>query len=163
MKFYMRAFLFIILLLPALLKGAALSANDDVFISPSSQFSAFDVVEIQLLGLKASGQDRMVGIEQVWIFAHPDNKRITGPLERFAGLFDNPAYAPLIGHSSASITEIDRQDGMARFVVTVLARDGKTYGYNWILRALRTAGQEQSDDDIWMTSAVSAPRIGSAS
>jgi hypothetical protein len=52
---------------------------------------------------------------------------------------------------------------MARFVVTVLARDGKTYGYNWILRALRTAGQEQSDDDIWMTSAVSAPRIGSAS
>ena len=162
MMFYVRAFLFIILLLPALLKGAVSSAND-VFISPSSQFSAFEVVEIQLLGLKASGQDRMVGIEQVWIFAHPDNKRMTGPLERFAGLFDNPAYAPLIGHSSASITEIDRQDGMARFVVTVLARDGKTYGYNWILRALRTAGQKQSDDEIWMTSAVSAPRIGSAS
>ena len=105
----------------------------------------------------------MAGIEQVWIFAHPDNKRMTGPLERFAGLFDNPAYEPLIGHSSASIKEVDRQDGMARFVVTVLARDGKTYGYYWILRALRRMGHKQSDGDIWMTSAVSAPRIGSAS
>jgi hypothetical protein len=52
---------------------------------------------------------------------------------------------------------------MARFVVTVLARDGKTYGYYWILRALRGMGHKQSDGDIWMTSAVSAPRIGSAS
>ena len=163
MMSYIRSFLVIILLLPAFLKGSVLSAANDVFISPSAQFSAFDVVEIQLLGLKASAQDRMAGIEQVWIFAHPDNKRMTGPLERFAGLFDNPAYAPLIGHSSASIKEVDRQDGMARFVVTVLARDGKTYGYYWILRALRGMGHKQSDGDIWMTSAVSAPRIGSAS
>ena len=50
-------------------------------IAPNEGFSAQEVVEIQLLGLQsgASGQ----GIEQVWLFAHPNNKRATGPLARF--------------------------------------------------------------------------------
>ena len=148
---------------PVLFQSAAASAGNSVFISPSSDLSAFEVVEIQLLGLKTSGRDRMFGIEQVWLFAHPDNKRVTGPLERFAKLFENPAYAPLVGHSSASIEEIDGEDGVARFVVTVLAQDGQTYGYQWVLRLNRENVAGAGDGDIWMTSAVSAPKVGSAS
>ena len=149
--------------LPVFFQSTAVIAENNVFIFPSPDLSAFEVVEIQLLGLKASGHDKMAGIEQVWLFAHPDNKRVTGPLERFAGLFENPAYAPLVGHSSASIEEIERQDGVARFVVTVLARDGQTYGYQWVLRPNRENAAGAASGDIWMTSAVSAPKVGGAS
>ena len=159
----LRSLLFAVMIVPFFFQSTPVTAEDSVFIFPSPDLSAFDVVEIQLLGLKASGRDKMVGIEQVWLFAHPDNKRVTGPLERFAGLFENPAYAPLVGHSSAIIKEIDRQDGVARFVVTVLARDGQTYGYQWVLRLNRENGAGAVGGDIWMTSAVSAPKVGSAS
>ncbi len=58
------------------------------FIEPDSKHSAQEVVEIQLLGLQAAGMDRRAGIEQVWRFAHPDNRKVTGPITRFSRLFD---------------------------------------------------------------------------
>ena len=103
-------------------------------IRPSEVLSAQDVVEIQLLGLQAGDGDRQAGIEQVWIFAHPDNKRVTGPLAKFSTLFDIPAYAPLLGHLNYVINDSRIDNGVARFVLTVLARDGSSYGYLWVLR-----------------------------
>ena len=70
--------LYISLFLPGL--GQA-----DEFIKPSARLSAEEVVEIQLLGLQAAGDDRPAGIEQVWRFAHPDNRKMTGPITRFPG------------------------------------------------------------------------------
>ncbi|MEC7209104.1 MAG: hypothetical protein VXW11_08550 [Pseudomonadota bacterium] len=71
---------------------ASLGAKAAEFIRPSEALSAQDVVEIQLLGLQAGDGDRQAGIEQVWIFAHPDNKRVTGPLAKFSTLFDIPHF-----------------------------------------------------------------------
>ena len=65
--------------------------------------------------------NKSAGIEQVWIFAHPDNKRVTGPLQKFATLFDAPAYAPLLGHLNYVINDKRFEGGVARFVLTVLA------------------------------------------
>ena len=69
------------------------SAWADTLIQPSSEFSPQVVIEIQLLGLQASAPEDIrdgKGIEQVWLFAHPNNKRVTGPLPRFRTLFDSP-------------------------------------------------------------------------
>lgn len=124
----------------------------DGFIEPSASLSAQEVVEVQLLGLQS--EDKAAGIEQVWIFAHPDNKKVTGPLARFARLFDAPAYAPMIGHVSYAIEPLDQHNGVARFVVQIQAKDGRSYGYLWVVRQVQT-GPEAG---FWMTSAVSAPR-----
>ena len=93
------------LLLSILVLLAGVHARAAEFILPSSDLSAQDVVEIQLLGLQSGKTDRSAGIKQVWIFAHPDNKRMTGPLPNFATLFDAPAYAPLLGHVNYVINE----------------------------------------------------------
>ena len=66
-------FLFVLVLLGGVHVRAA------EFILPSSDLSAQDVVEIQLLGLQSSKTDRSAGIEQVWIFAHPDNQAYDWP------------------------------------------------------------------------------------
>ena len=147
-----------------LLAGAPVRAEE--FILPSSELSAQDVVEIQLLGLQSGKTDRPAGIEQVWIFAHPDNKRVTGPLPKFATLFDAPAYAPLLGHVNYVINYSQIEKDVAQFKLTVLALDGSSYGYVWVLRqanlsAEKTASGEQ--ETVWMTTAVSAPRVGGAS
>ncbi|MEC7207727.1 MAG: hypothetical protein VXW11_01420, partial [Pseudomonadota bacterium] len=105
-------------------------------------------------------------VEQVWIFAHPDNKRVTGPLAKFSTLFDAPAYAPLLGHLSHVINDSRIENGVARFVLTVLARDGSSYGYLWVLRQAELAAEKTASgqaETVWMTTAVSAPRAGGAS
>ena len=47
-------------------------------IKPSKDLSAFDVVKIQLEALKKNNKLND-GIKQTWLFAHPDNKKFTGP------------------------------------------------------------------------------------
>lgn len=144
----------------------SLTARAADFIRPSDRLSAQEVVEIQLLGLQTGAQDRTAGIEQVWIFAHPDNKRVTGPLAKFSTLFDSPAYAPLIGHLNYVINDSRIDNGVARFVLTVLARDGSSYGYLWVLRLAELQAADTASgqpETVWMTTAVSAPRAGGAS
>ena len=51
-------------------------------IKPSKGLSAFDVVKIQLEALKKNNKLND-GIKQTWLFAHPDNKKFTGPYKRF--------------------------------------------------------------------------------
>ena len=53
------------------------SVNADM-IKPSKNLSAYDVVKIQLEALKKNNKLND-GIKQTWLFAHPDNKKFTGP------------------------------------------------------------------------------------
>ena len=71
----MRAF--ISLIVSVLLGGSVLAADPDRpdLIQPAASYSPQEVVEIQLLGLQAEDSD--LGIEQVWLFAHPANKAMT--------------------------------------------------------------------------------------
>ena len=145
---------------------AGVNARATEFILPSSDLSAQEVVEIQLLGLQSGKTDKPAGIEQVWIFAHPDNKRVTGPLLKFSTLFDAPAYAPLLGHINYVINDSQIEKGVAQFMLTVLARDGSSYGYLWVLRQANLAAENTASGEqetVWMTTAVSSPRIGGAS
>lgn len=163
--------LFRLVLILAMLWPFSLQASE--FIEPDSELSAQEVVEIQLLGLQAAGMDRRAGIEQVWRFAHPDNRKMTGPITRFSSLFDLPAYAPLIGLQDYVINDRAVNQTQARFVVTIRARDGAAYGYIWTLRALPAQALPDADKDnadqswqgdfVWMTSAVSAPTAGGGS
>lgn len=150
---------FVSLIVSVLLGGSVLAADPDRpdLIQPAASYSPQEVVEIQLLGLQAEDSD--LGIEQVWLFAHPANKAMTGPLARFRTLFANPAYAPLLGHQAHAIRRMDESTDSIRFIVRVLARDGLSYAYLWQLQ--RVADGPQADH--WMTVAVSAPRAGSAS
>jgi len=137
-------------------------ADGDRLIQPDSTYSPEQVIEIQLLGLQAS-KDDISGIEQVWIFAHPDNRRVTGPIGRFARLFTYPAYAPMVGHKGYSYELIEKDDNTARFKVDLRGRDGNGYLYLWDLR--KTAKDDVTAEikaGWWMTTAVTAPRKSDA-
>ena len=51
-------------------------------VKPSKNLNLYDVVKIQLEALKNNDKNDN-GIKQTWLFAHPDNKKFTGPYERF--------------------------------------------------------------------------------
>ena len=52
------------------------------FIKPNKLLDPYEVIKIQLEALKNNNQ-KDEGIKQTWLFAHPDNKKATGPYPRF--------------------------------------------------------------------------------
>ena len=65
-------------------------------IKPNNGIEPYQVVKIQLRSLKNNDDPfKNAGIEQTWEFAHPNNKKLTGPLERFKTLLSSDSYKML--------------------------------------------------------------------
>ena len=70
-------------------------------VKPKENISPYDVVKIQLEALKNNYKSEDdLGIKQVWLFAHPENKKITGPYERFRIMIYGEQYKILLNHES---------------------------------------------------------------
>ena len=80
-------------------------------IQPAKNLTAYDVVKIQLSALKNnSKQSKNDGIKQTWIFAHPENKKYTGPYERFEKMILSNQYKILLNHVSHKINLITNSE-----------------------------------------------------
>ena len=75
-------------------------------LKPNNELKPFDVVKIQLSALKNNNKPyKNAGIEQTWEFAHPSNKRFTGPLSRFIQLLNDEGYNILLNHMEHKIVD----------------------------------------------------------
>tara|TARA_B110000881_G_C18094789_1_gene279972 strand:+ start:63 stop:524 length:462 start_codon:yes stop_codon:yes gene_type:complete len=127
--------------------------NADIF-KPSDNFTPYDVVKIQLEALK--NNDKSIddlGIKQVWLFAHPDNKKITGPYERFRIMIYGDQYKLLLNHSSHKISLIMNTPSKNIFRVKILTKEKKLFFYEWHVEK----GSDEKCTSCWFTSAVSVP------
>lgn len=133
-----------------LLGGSVLAGPPE----PGPDLTPERVVEIQLVALQHNDDPRRdAGIERTWAFAHPDNKRITGPLERFTAMIKSPGYRALVGHRKHVIETVVQTEDTAEFVVTVIPASGAVVAYRWRLEKVR----DGSHTGAWMTVAVSPP------
>ena len=121
-------------------------------IKPSKDLSAFDVVKIQLEALKKNNKLND-GIKQTWLFAHPDNKRVTGPYDRFRIMIYGKQYKYLINHSSHKIKLITNSPNTYVYRIEILTDDKKLFFYEWHVQK----GSNENCKDCWFTSAVSLP------
>jgi hypothetical protein len=122
-------------------------------LAPDPALSPAEVVAIQLNALQANEAATDAGIAQTFAFAHPDNKRLTGPLPRFAQMIRGPQYRMLLNHHSHEVAEVSRTDDEAVFAVTVTSRTGEVVGYRWSVA--KVMGGEHAG--AWMTISVSPP------
>ena len=121
---------------------------------PDPALSPAEVVEAQLKALQLNDTPEAdAGILQTWVFAHPDNKRVTGPLPRFAAMIKGPQYRMLLDHRSHEVEEASRTDDEVVFSVTITSESGEAAIYQW--RVAKVADGELVGN--WMTIAVSAP------
>ena len=89
------------ILLSIFFVGLISSVKADI-IKPAENLSAYDVIKIQLDALK-NNDDKDNGIKQTWLFAHPENKKMTGPYPRFRiMLYDVHRYTANIAISYRS-------------------------------------------------------------
>ena len=134
---------------------ASISNSNAELINPNSNISAKEVVRIQLSGLQKNDfKYKDSGIEQTWNFAHPNNKRVTGPLSKFKKMIKGASYQMMIDHLSHTITELGSSDKWAQFEVIILDKNKIYHKFNWQVEKYTLDGVLK---DCWLTTVVSNP------
>ena len=132
-----------------------LSTSNAEIIKPSSEIKPSEVVKIQLKGLQKNDLNfKDSGIEQTWNFAHPNNKKVTGPLPNFKRMIKGDSYQMMLDHLSHTITELGSGDKWAQFEVIILDKNKIYHKFNWQVEKYIQDGVLK---DCWLTTMVSNP------
>ena len=147
-KLHLASKIFLILFL-------SISFSKAELINPNSSIKPSEVVKIQLTGLKNNDKEfQDSGIEQTWNFAHPNNKKVTGPLDNFKRMIKGDSYQMMINHLSHTITKLGESENWAQFEVIILDKDKIYHKFNWQVEKYTIDGDLK---DCWLTTMVSNP------
>ena len=125
-------------------------------ISPNPNLQPKNVVEIQLQSLQRNDEPIPdAGIFQTWAFAHPNNRFMTGPIERFLLMMKSQNYKNMLNHSDHKIEPVLQTNGRSQFAVSITTSDNQKMTFKWELMKVQTGGFSGS----WMTTSVSPPLL----
>ena len=124
-------------------------------LKPNPSLKPIEVVSIQLNALKDNNNPYLnAGVAQTWEFAHPSNRKYTGPLESFIKMMYAPSYVIMLDHTDHNIITVSERDFIIYFFVEITDKEGNKFGFTWTLEKVIT---ESKFKDCWMTTAVSQP------
>ena len=122
---------------------------------PNNTILPEEVIKIQLIGLMNNDEKfKDSGIEQTWNFAHPENKKNTGPLPNFKMMIKSRSYQMLLNHLNHTITNVGSSDKWAQFEVIILDKEKIYHKFNWQVEKYTKEGPLK---DCWLTTMVSSP------
>ena len=123
-------------------------------INPTKNLTAYDVIKIQLNALKNNNKPKInSGIMQTWMFAHPENKKITGPYDRFQKMLLGDQYKFLLNHESHKIKLIMNSKNKYIYNVELISSNKKMYFYEWHLEKSTI----KNCNNCWFTTTVFPP------
>ena len=138
-----------------ILSAFFISISQAEILKPRSDIKPAEVIGIQLAGLQKNDYNfKDSGIEQTWNFAHPKNKKVTGPLEKFKKMIKSASYQMMINHLSHTITKIESGDNWVQFEVIILDKEKIYHKFNWQVEKYLIEGPLK---DCWLTTMVSSP------
>ena len=133
----------------------SISISKAELLKPNNQIKPDEVVKIQLSGLQKNDSNfKDSGIEQTWNFAHPNNKKVTGPLPNFKRMLKGDSYQMMIDHLSHTITKLGSSDNWAQFEVIILDKNKIYHKFNWQVEKYTEEGELMN---CWLTTMVSNP------
>ena len=129
-KYFLYALIYLILIFVFAIMFIVTTKAD--IIKPNNGIEPYQVVKIQLRSLKKNDDPtKDNGIEQTWEFAHPNNQKNTGPLDRFKLMIKGESYVMLLNHLDHKVVEINSDNSTALFEVTVLDKNKAYYKFKW--------------------------------
>ena len=129
-------------------------ATSDVL--PNDLFSSIEVVELQMSSLQTNTKNNNSGIYQCWLFAHPENKKYTGPFNNFKRMISDTSYKILLNSTKFKVKLLKENKNNATYSVNVDAYDNKRYNLTWVLEK---ASISQDCRNCWMTTSVTQPQF----
>ena len=124
-------------------------------IKPNNTLEPYEVVKIQLKSLKDNSEKNgNIGIKQTWEFAHPNNQKNTGPIDKFITMIRGNSYKMLLNHLEHKILEAKFSNSIALYEVTILDQNKSYYKFNWQVEKYTKEGPLNG---CWLTTMVSSP------
>ena len=146
-------FVFALLLLAATAAGSVHAAMPE----PGPAWTPAEVVRIQLEALRANGADD-AGIATCFAFASPGNRRVTGPLARFARMIRQGPYALMLRYRDAEFHPVEVGSCVALQRVTLLdATMAVTYVF--VLSRQGETACAECCPGCWMTDGVYIEKV----
>ena len=93
------------------------------------------------------------GILQTWLFAHPENKIVTGPIQRFTAMIKSPNYKTMLNHIKHIIKPVILTEEFALFDVLITTGEKYKASFQWEVSKVNFGPHEGA----WMTTSVSPP------
>ena len=125
-------------------------------VLPNDMFSAIEVVELQMTSLQTNSKINNEGIYQCWLFAHPENKKYTGPFSNFKRMIADTSYKILLNSIKFKTQLISKSDKVIKYSVVIDAFDNKRYQLDWILEKAKL---NKDCKNCWMTTVVTQPQF----
>ena len=131
--------------------AVAASTSNHKIISPepSPDLDPAEVVRIQVEALR-NNSPLNEGIALTYRFASPNNKRSTGPLDRFTQMVRTDPYHLLLNHRRARYEPLALSGNQAHQLVIITDSAGEEIAYHWTL----VRQEEGKFKDCWMTDMV---------
>ena len=125
-------------------------------VLPNDIFSAIEVVELQMTSLQTNSKINNEGIYQCWLFAHPENKKYTGPFSNFKSMIADTSYKILLNSIKFKTQLISKSDKVVNYSVVIDAFDNKRYQLDWVLEKAKL---NKDCKNCWMTTVVTQPQF----
>ena len=125
-------------------------------VLPNDIFSAIEVVELQMTSLQTNSKINNEGIYQCWLFAHPENKKYTGPFLNFKRMIADTSYKILLNSIKFKTQLISKSDKVIKYSVDIDAFDNKRYQLDWVLEKAKL---NKDCKNCWMTTVVTQPQF----
>ena len=125
-------------------------------VLPNDIFSAIEVVELQMTSLQTNSKINNEGIYQCWLFAHPENKKYTGPFSNFKRMIADTSYKILLNSIKFKTKLISKSDKVVKYSVVIDAFDNKRYQLDWVLEKAKL---NKDCKNCWMTTVVTQPQF----
>ena len=124
-------------------------------LKPNTSLMPKEVISIQLFALQNNNiLYKNAGIEQTWTFAHPSNRKFTGPLQNFISMMYSTTYSLILDHHKHNIIPFKKNKLQAFFFVELIDKTGTKVGFQWIVQKVINDGEFKN---CWMTTSVSQP------
>ncbi|MGD9636298.1 MAG: DUF4864 domain-containing protein [Pirellulales bacterium] len=123
--------------------------GDSNITPPSPAFDPADVVRLQLVALSRL-RDNPQAVAECYSFASPANRKVTGPITRFARMVLGSAYRPLVTQQQALVGIPNVKGNRAVVLASVIDADRNLSIYCFYL-SKQTDGAFR---DCWMTDSV---------
>jgi hypothetical protein len=125
-------------------------------VLPNDIFSSAEVVELQMTSLQTNSKINNLGIYQCWLFAHPENKKYTGPFTNFKSMISDTSYNVLLNSLKFKTKLLSKNEKITKFSVDVDAYDNKRYNLTWVLEKTYL---NKDCMNCWMTTSVTQPKF----